>query len=225
MASGIYRIKNKISGSCYVGSAQDLNGRWRSHKHSLRHKKKSPPKLQRAWDKYGETAFEFSVLEECPREVLLDREQHYIEQYKPRYNTRIQAKSNIGVKWSDDTNRKKAGLARTHTVRGVTGSVSYLAKFFGVVTKQGAYDRLGQGMSIEEAVTAQPIPHMERGRKRGPTVKHAARFRRYSAFGQTGTLTELHRAFGVTTYYVLRSRKNRGWEIERALTQPVQDRA
>jgi hypothetical protein len=35
--------------------------------------------LQRAWNKYGESAFEFSVLEETPPDMAVTREQHYID--------------------------------------------------------------------------------------------------------------------------------------------------
>lgn len=62
---GIYEVVNTISGSRYVGSAVCIGQRWKSHRSALRNQKKAPPKLQRAWDKYGEAAFDFRVLEFC----------------------------------------------------------------------------------------------------------------------------------------------------------------
>lgn len=105
---GVYAITNIKTGSQYVGSAVNINMRWRAHKHALRHHKKSPPKLQAAWDKYGEESFAFAVLEFCDAELCVSIEQKYIDELKPKYNTRVEAKSNFGVKWSAETNAKKA---------------------------------------------------------------------------------------------------------------------
>src|SRR5438093_11494316 len=81
-ASGVYIIKNKVNGKFYIGSSKDLRHRFNEHKFYL-NKGIHRSALQFAWNKYGEVSFEFGVLELCEEEVLLQREQHYLDLYKP----------------------------------------------------------------------------------------------------------------------------------------------
>ena len=78
--SGVYRIFHKDSGKSYIGSSSNISSRFRQHKHELRkgiHKNK---KLQNAWSKYGEIAFEFEVVEVVHNEEdLVCIEQRYID--------------------------------------------------------------------------------------------------------------------------------------------------
>ena len=63
MKSGIYQILNKLNNKIYVGSAVNLSNRWSTHKCKLKQNKHGSPILQNAWNKYGEDAFKFEVLE------------------------------------------------------------------------------------------------------------------------------------------------------------------
>jgi group I intron endonuclease len=221
---GVYVIRNTLTGSCYVGSAINIDQRWRSHRHSLRNHKKSPPKLQAAWDKYGEDAFEFAVLEQCPRSCTLEREQAWIDRLQPKYNTRAQAHSNIGVKWSPQTNASKGRPAAVYTVRGVTGALRMLAKHFGVVTAETARVRMARGAGVEEAVTAAPMDRAARGARAQQTHssnKTHPRATMYTAQGKTMMLRDLVKELGVVSYTTVRARLRRGWEIEPALSTPL----
>lgn len=60
---GIYEIRCKSNGKCYIGSSVDLVARLACHKSQLRSKKHINPKLQACWDKHGSGDFEFSILE------------------------------------------------------------------------------------------------------------------------------------------------------------------
>jgi len=82
--SGIYKIVNKINNNLYIGSSKRLKRRWYIHKGQLRKNKHHSIYLQRAWNKYGEQAFEFIIIEET--ENLFEREQHWIDTLKPQYN-------------------------------------------------------------------------------------------------------------------------------------------
>ena len=62
-ASGVYQIRCIPTGKIYVGSAVNLSKRQRDHVNSLRQGDHENVYLQRAWDKYGEENFEFTVLE------------------------------------------------------------------------------------------------------------------------------------------------------------------
>lgn len=59
----IYWIKNTTNDNFYVGSTTQRYVRWRTHKKKLRAGKHHSRHLQSAWDKYGEAAFEFAVVE------------------------------------------------------------------------------------------------------------------------------------------------------------------
>jgi group I intron endonuclease len=64
MAQGIYKIINVVNNKFYVGSAVDFKRRKTRHFSELRNKKHNNKKLQNAWNKYGEQAFVFVIVEE-----------------------------------------------------------------------------------------------------------------------------------------------------------------
>ncbi len=97
--SGIYQIVNVRNGKCYVGSAQNIKGRWTDHLSYLR-RQIHTSKLRRAWDKYGEDNFQFLVLEHCSLSDLTVREQYWIDaldSFKTGYNSRPRAENNLGA--------------------------------------------------------------------------------------------------------------------------------
>lgn len=105
MTCGIYQIVNKVNGKRYVGSAVNFAARWRVHKHQLRHGKHHSVALQRAWDKYGEDSFGFSILERCKRNDLLEREQFHLN-IGYDYNCSPTASSSMGIVRRDETKEK-----------------------------------------------------------------------------------------------------------------------
>lgn len=82
--SGIYCITNKITGDRYIGSSVNINRRFKKHRTELRHNKHSNPILQRAFNKYGEDAFYFGIVEIC--ENIIEREQQYLDTKEFKYN-------------------------------------------------------------------------------------------------------------------------------------------
>lgn len=78
--SGIYAITNAVNGKKYIGSAVKFGKRWGLHLHALRCGNHHSQKLQRSWDKHGESAFSFSIVENVPdRHSLIEREQFWID--------------------------------------------------------------------------------------------------------------------------------------------------
>jgi len=67
MAQGIYKIINVVNNKFYVGSAVDLKRRKTRHFSELRTSKHNNRYLQAAWNKYGEQAFVFVVVEDLPK--------------------------------------------------------------------------------------------------------------------------------------------------------------
>lgn len=102
IASGVYLIKNELSGLCYVGSTKNLKTRLRGHRTSLRGGYHPTPHLQRAFNHYGEAAFTTKVLELCEEGKNIEREAYWIlrhDSVNTGYNTRPAAASNSGWKW------------------------------------------------------------------------------------------------------------------------------
>src|SRR5690242_20644116 len=79
MESGIYAIMNTVNGKQYVGSAVNIAARWRAHRSGLQRGYHRNPHLQAAWNKYGADAFTFTVLEYCPLDSLISREQYWLD--------------------------------------------------------------------------------------------------------------------------------------------------
>lgn len=91
--SGIYKIICMVDKKIYLGSAKNLNKRWKRHLNDLKNKKHVNTHLQRSFDKYGIENFRFEIIEVCKLENLFDREQFYLDVLKPYKNG-----FNIGLK-------------------------------------------------------------------------------------------------------------------------------
>lgn len=85
MKSGVYKITNSINGKFYIGSAKDVDYRWDEHRQYLNGGYHINPKLQNAWNFYGGDKFLFEIVEETSSDklILLEREQHYLDLFKP----------------------------------------------------------------------------------------------------------------------------------------------
>lgn len=56
---GIYVIRNKMNGKCYIGQSSDIESRWKHHVNDLKSNCHHNQKLQNAWNKYGKDNFIF----------------------------------------------------------------------------------------------------------------------------------------------------------------------
>ncbi len=85
---GIYEIRHVASGRRYIGSTTCFAQRWCNHRKALRSGEHYSAFLQRSWNKYGEQAFVFDVLEKIDdSSILLTREQEWLDHEKPEFNT------------------------------------------------------------------------------------------------------------------------------------------
>lgn len=78
---GIYKIENLINSKVYIGQSLNITQRWKEHKYSLVNNVHINEYLQRSWNKYGEEAFKFEIIEECAEDELTQREQYWIDYY------------------------------------------------------------------------------------------------------------------------------------------------
>lgn len=79
MASGIYAIRNIVTGGRYLGSSKDLDERNREHWYNLGRGCHINIHLQRSCNKHGLDSFVFEVVEYCDPSVLFERERYHIE--------------------------------------------------------------------------------------------------------------------------------------------------
>ena len=89
--TGIYKITNQITDECYIGQAANMADRWKQHaKCGLGIDTPAGNKLYRAMQEDGIQNFSWELLEECPRELLNEKEKFYIDLYDSQsfgYNT------------------------------------------------------------------------------------------------------------------------------------------
>ncbi len=99
---GIYRIVNTTNGRIYIGSTSCFRKRAKGHYNDLLANRHLNAFLQNDWNKCGSDAFEFEVVEVVfgAKEVRLEREQHFIDQFydyqKNCYNLVKEAQDNRG---------------------------------------------------------------------------------------------------------------------------------
>lgn len=105
---GVYVARNTVSGRVYVGSSQNIPTRWRKHIESLRRRDHHSLTFQQSWNKHGENAFVWEVLEEVADPAgLIEREQYWIDTLEAcgretGFNRRARADSNLGMKLSPE---------------------------------------------------------------------------------------------------------------------------
>lgn len=80
---GIYRILNTKNNKMYIGSSEDLDKRKTNHFGMLKRNKHHSIHLQRAYNRTinAQQVFIFEILEYCNEEILLERENYYLNYY------------------------------------------------------------------------------------------------------------------------------------------------
>lgn len=82
MNCGIYKIENNKNNKIYIGSSINLNIREYKHFWMLNKNIHDNNYLQNSFNKFGEESFNFEVIEVCPFEELIVKENYYINKYK-----------------------------------------------------------------------------------------------------------------------------------------------
>lgn len=105
--TGIYKIQSiSHPNRCYIGSAVNVKSRFRVHKHQLQKNKHHSIKLQRHFNKYGESDLIFILITSCEKGQLIELEQWFIDTNKPYFNNRMIADSNTGIKWTEEAKQR-----------------------------------------------------------------------------------------------------------------------
>lgn len=124
MASGIYKITSTCKPQfSYIGSSIDCDRRWREHRNQLLKGIHFNQKLQYHANKYGINDLTFKVIEYCPLEDLISRENYFLGRLMPQFNILPTAGSRLGSKHSFFTrvrmkrSAKKAYMGRQRNFR------------------------------------------------------------------------------------------------------------
>lgn len=103
LSTGVYKIT--IQNHVYIGSAAiSFRKQWRQHQLDFIRDIHHSRFAQNAFNKYGIATFE--IMELCPRELCIEREQWWIDTLKPDLNIQKIADSALGVKRTEETKRK-----------------------------------------------------------------------------------------------------------------------
>ena len=86
MNSGIYKILNKTNNKVYIGSSVNLKSREYKHFWMLNKNTHDNQFLQNSFNRDGLENFVFEVLENCDLDLLIERENYYINNYKSNNN-------------------------------------------------------------------------------------------------------------------------------------------
>ena len=104
--SGIYKIQSIVEPEkFYIGSSVNMQSRKRQHFSMLKLNKHDATYLQNYYNKHGKENLVFHIIEECNQEILIQREQYYIDTLKPIFNSRKNAESNYGHQFSEKSKK------------------------------------------------------------------------------------------------------------------------
>lgn len=117
--AGVYAIRCIPTDELYIGGTRmSFEIRFGMHRRRLRTNTGSTPRLQAAWNKYGEQSFEFIPLKAFPKEEVHAREREAIMKVRPTLNW----PSDL-LGWSDQ--QISPQLLRYRKNIGLTGAALY----------------------------------------------------------------------------------------------------
>ena len=94
LGSGVYRVNNLVTRESYIGSSQSLVQRMNQH-FNANFIGASNKNLQDSMREFGIQWFSFEILESCPVNKLLEREQYWVDLLDPEFNKANPIKKDI----------------------------------------------------------------------------------------------------------------------------------
>ena len=149
MKIGIYCIENILNNKKYIGQSTNLEKRLREHRGLLRSGKNSAH-LQKSWNFYKEENFIFYIVEECPKELLNEKEKYYINMYKTYdenfgYNLTTGAERECGFQHRESTKIKISETEKGKTISEETRE-KMSKSFSGRVETQQQKDKISKSL-------------------------------------------------------------------------------
>lgn len=184
MASGVYAIVGP-SGT-YAGQSGWIKKRWYTHRRLLGENNHHSPYLQNAWNKHGETAFEFKVLfQSNDREIVTLIEQEWMDWYR-KHEKCYNIAQFAGIPHTG--NKSNLGLSRAKqfiTIDGITKPLQTWCKENKIDPRLARIRIKRNGWSEEDAVTifskkydSKSIEHAAKIREINKGRKHTAEARK-----------------------------------------------
>lgn len=158
--SGIYMWRHLDSGKIYVGSGKNLGIRLKGYYNVNQLTRVTNMHINRALLKYGYSSFSLSVLEYCSIDVLIKREQYYLDLLKPDYNICTTAGSTLG-KLHSLVAKEKISETKKGTYLGEENS------FFGEIHSVASKERMKEAKlgKILSELTKEKIRESKVGKK------------------------------------------------------------
>jgi group I intron endonuclease len=119
---GIYVIKCKVNDRFYIGVSKNIEDRWKEHKSDLKNNKHHSIKLQRCYNKYGASNFEYLIIYKTDDYIAaINLESAMIKAFygKTLLNSSINTRGfGIGYKHSNESKAKisKALMGNKYTL-------------------------------------------------------------------------------------------------------------
>lgn len=176
--SGIYEIRNTVTGKRYIGSAKRLRLRFTQHRARLRGGKHHSRHLQASWIKHGEQTFVFRVLLLCDPKNLLLYEQILITGFTPKYNVCPTAGNTLGIKCSEETRAKisakalgriwtaEARAKLSATLKGRKAPAAHIERMTGNKFAAGTVYSVERRKLISQWMTGQKRPKSDEHREK-----------------------------------------------------------
>lgn len=114
---GIYKIICSGNNKVYIGQSTNIHRRYKSHITDLKANKHHNPKLQYAFNKYGEDSFRFEIIELCDKSLLDERENYYIDFYNAisnDYGFNLKTGGNAKSEYSDESRQRISDGIKRH---------------------------------------------------------------------------------------------------------------
>ena len=184
MTSGIYKITCTENQKIYIGSASNIDRRFKTHKGTLKNSKHKNPHLQSAYSKYGEDSFVYEIIEYCPESDLRSREQYWLDftrcyDREIGFNNCILSDRPLGYKHTEEAKKvmseKKKGVKqfpetiakRVAAIKGIKHSEETKEKIR--QTKLGAKNpmfgvRYTEEQKLEKVTKLLSVPRWNRGK-------------------------------------------------------------
>lgn len=157
----IYKIVNTVNGKCYVGQTIDPETRWRSHRVKLRGGHHWNAYLQAAWNKYGEDAFAFDIvetlLEGTKEELNILEEMHIKETAGHNYNLRS-GNAAGGGSMSEETKKRISESKRGTICTQATRQKISVANMGRIPPNKGVPCSEGQKIQISNTLKGRTVP-------------------------------------------------------------------
>jgi group I intron endonuclease len=118
---GIYSIRNKVTGKYYIGETVNLRKREIQHYSNLRNNRHENNYLQKSFNKYGESAFEFIILRKdrkLTHEQLYELEKYYIDFYDSYHNGYNLTEGGQGTKGREFSEEERLYRSKKMTGKG-----------------------------------------------------------------------------------------------------------